>query len=261
MNQPTNKPKGIFDEGAKDNTRRDPLPKDTFKDPFAKQADDITKRAQQQGPKLDDILNGDKVLENTASAVNSGGDVKNVQADLDEMGKIDPKDLDLAEQMIFKGYAEDDVEMVNFPNHKFTICSTSAEEIAIVEEIIFDVLKGSERDDGSVNLPQAKVTGLRNGLFVAISYRGMDENELSNDSKCHLNTIKTAVIRANDLENSGSIDEADKLKESLKKRLLQRTALVNRMATPVIDFLSESKYLFDTKMNRILSSKEIIPKS
>jgi len=265
QSQQQRQPRGVFDKKTEpdikeNNINSEDSKKENFKDPFDQQSEEISKRSQKSKPELKNLIE-DQALVNTANAVNNAGSGKNVQADLDEMDKFSENDIKLAEQMIFNGYAEYDEEIPNFPNHKFTICSTSAEEIAIVEEIIFDMIKKAERDDGTVNLPQSKVTGLRNGLFVAISYRGMDKNEIATDTSCQLNTIKRAVIRVAELENMGNLEDSEKLKTSLKKRLLQRASIVNRMATPLIDFLSDSKYKFDSKMLGILRHKDIIPKS
>jgi len=255
-------PSGLFDQKPnREGEVPDVTKKEEFKDPFVVNADAIAERSKNKLPSLEELTSGDSTLERTASAVNNGGPGKNVQADLDEMDKFSKEDLELAEQMIFRGFAEFDAVMPKFPKYKFTICSTSAEEIAIVEEIVFDTLKSAEDDSGNVNLPQSKITGLRNGLFMAISYRGMNREEIAEDTSCQLNVIKKAVIRVTELENSGKLEESEKLKKSLKKRLLQRATIINRMATPVIDFLSESKFEFDSKMLRILSSKEIVPKS
>lgn len=257
----TNKPEGIFDSVPKRREDNNPnTKKEEFKDPFKENQEQIASRVEKAKPSLDDLIK-DNTLEKTANAVNNAGPGKNVQADLDDMERFSEEDIRLAEQMIFRGYAEFDAKMPRFENHKFTICSTSAEEISIVDEIVFDHVKRAENDDGIVNLPQNNVQGLKNSLFIAISYRGMDQKELIEDSSCHLNTIKRAIIKVSDLESAGDIDGSSKLKESLKKKLLQRSVRVRRLATPMIDFLSDKKYEFDTKMLSIMNSPGILPKS
>jgi len=267
MSQPTqSQAKGIFDQNTKPNvstnSREGEVPsqpkKESFKDPFSEQADSVAERSKRQVPSLESLLD-DQTLERTAEAVNTSGDVKNVQADLDEMSKFSNEDLELAEQMIFKGYAEFDAIMPKFPKYKFTICSTSAEEIAIVDEIVFDTIKKSEDSDGTVNLPQNNVQGLKNALFLAISYRGMNKEELMVDSTCYLNTIKKAIIRVSEMENAGDLENAVKLKDSLKNKLLKRATSIKRLATPMIDFLADKKYEFDSKMLGIISSPGILP--
>lgn len=262
MNQPQEKqePRGMFDKKPEENVAAAPSGKEEFKDPFREQSDEVSERSVRQKPKLDDLA-VDQTLERTAAAVNNAGPGKNVQADLDDMEKFTEEDINLAEQMIFRGYAEFDASMPRFKKNKFTICSTSAEEIAIIDEIVFDYVKKSENEDGTVNLPQNNVQGLKNALFIAISYRGMNKEEIIDDSSCHLNNIKKAVIRVTELENEGDLEASEKLKGSLKKKLLKRSSRVRRLATPIIDFLSDKKYEFDSKMLAIMSSQGLLPKS
>ncbi len=263
MDQDT-KPRGVFDKKEEKPAEvAAAIPsskKDDYKDPFREQQAQVTERIEEQRPKVDDIIR-DSTLENTAAAVNNAGPGKNVQSDLDDMARFSDEDINLAEQMIFRGYAEFDAKMTRFPDRGFTICSTSAEEIAIIDEVVFDYVKGSESDDGVVNLPQNNVQGLKNALFIAISYRGSDHKELIEDSSCHLNIIKKGIIRISELEGEGKLKEAQELKDSLKKKLLRRATRVRRLATPLIDFLSEKKYEFDSKMLAIMSEPGILPKS
>ncbi len=266
MNQQQGKPqsKGIYDKDKDinpENLAINSSEKKDFKDPFIQQQSEINERSKRSVPSIEELA-GDSTLNNTANAVNNAGPGRNVQADLDEMEKFSKEDIELAEQMIFKGFAEFDTEIDRFKGYKFTIGSTTAEEIAIIDEIVFDFVKRSEGSDGVVNLPQNNVQSFRNSLFIAISYRGMNQEELAKDnSSCHLNTIKKAVIRVSDLEDGGQLKEAETLKASLKKRLTQRATMVSRLATPIIDFLSEKKYEFDAKMLSIMTTPGILPKS
>jgi pyridoxal biosynthesis lyase PdxS len=84
---------------------------------------------------------------------------------------------------------------------------------------------------------------------------------MGSDTIAHLNTIKKAIIKVSELENSGEMVKAKELKESLKKALIKRATAIQRLPTPMIDFLSGEKYGFDSKMFSIMSSKKILPKS
>lgn len=274
-----NKSKGIFDQepnkGSHQEPRKGPLrepsieelqpgvetTKKQFKDPFSQHAEQISERSSKK-PNLDQIIGkSDSTLDKTAAAVNSSGPGSNVQADLDEMDNFSEEDIGLAEKMIFKGYAEFDSSMKIFPDNKFTICSTSAEEISLIEEIIFDYIKSEENEDGIVDIPQSNVQALKSALFVAISYRGMNQQELMDDTSCYLNAIKKSIIRITELHDSGKLDEAVKLKKITKECLLKRASKVKRLATPLIDFLSDAKHRFDSKMLAIMNSKGLVPKS
>jgi hypothetical protein len=165
-------------------------------------------------------------------------------------------------QLIFKGYAETNIEMSNFPGKKFTICSTNAEELSIIDDMAFDLAKSVKtNDDGTIDIPDNHIKTLRNALFVALSYRGCDGHELMTDPICHLNTLKKAILKMNDCFNDGDLENGKQLKESIKSALKKRATAVKRLSTTMIDFLSGEKYKFDNKMYTIMNKKKIIPKS
>jgi hypothetical protein len=235
-------------------------PKETFKPVERQHADkmaELAKRGAAAPLKSKDEL----LAESAAAALSGSGPGKSIEAELDEMDRFNEEDIKLAEQLIFKGFAEFDIEMPKLPNTKLTICSTSAEEVAIADEIIYDMVKKGEDEKGKVNLPANNVQAMRNALFVSFCYRGVNKKELTADTRCHLNSIKTAVIRVSDLENAGDLDGATSLKKSLKKAIIERATAVKRLPTPLIDFITEKKYEFDTKMTAIMNAKNTIPKS
>jgi hypothetical protein len=174
---------------------------------------------------------------------------------------VDSDDLKIAEKILFDGYAETDVSIANFPDNKFTICSTSAEEIDLIQEIIFDICKEHETNDDRIDMPQTNIRAMNNALFIAISYRGMNKKELCENPIEYLNTIKKAIIKVDSFINEGNIKAAKELKDSLKKSLRNRVSKVRRLPTPVIDFISNEKNKFDKKISKIFSMKNIIPKS
>lgn len=184
-----------------------------------------------------------------------------VQSDLDDLEKVSPEDLKLAEELIFKGYAEFDVDIPNLPGNSFTICSTSASEFNLIDEVLFDKVKDNEDKDGNVDMPQNKLQALRTALTIALSYRGRNKDELCKDSINHLNTIKRAIIKVNEYELSGDLKNMKELKDGLKQALLVRAIEVMKLPTPMIDFLSTEKFDFDTRMHRIMTEKQVLPKS
>lgn len=176
--------------------------------------------------------------------------------------KITAEEMSLAEQLIFKGYAEMDVELGAFPGKKMTICSTNADELGLIDDVVFEMVKNAKSNkDGTVDLPENHVTAMRNAVFVAISYRGIDGKELSPDVKYALNTIKKAVYKLNDLYGEGDLKAAEALKVSLRQAVLKRAMLVKRLPTTMIDFISRKKLWFDSKMSKIMEMKTIVPKS
>lgn len=265
---PERKPRGVFDgppkpkesqnpsESPKENssekkqTPSEPL-KEDFQDVFQEQ-----KTKGQQTALSPKHRSQDQYTAEQADRINRSlmGD------DLDDI-EIEEEDIKLAEKLIFDGYTEIDVKMDRFPDRSFTICSTNAEEISFIDEVIFDMVKGKETADGLIDLPQNHINTMRNALFVALGYRGKDKTELCENRIQHLNTIKKAIMRIGDLEMDGKLEEAIKLKDSLKSALKARAIKVKRLPTPVIDFLSAEKYKFDRKMYKIMTTKGVVPKS
>jgi len=235
-------------------------PKKDFLDPFQLQQQEIKKRSIK--PRVDPLKKSleEETAEKTNAAINSPN--RNISSELEEMDKITPEDLKLAEQMMFKGYTEFDITIPQLPNIKLTICSTSAEEMNMLEEIVFDMMrKAEDLGDGTINLPNNHVQSMRNALFIALSYRGMNKEELMKDTSYQLNTIKKGIIRITELQDLGEVKKADEFKESLKKKLIKRASTIKRLATPLLEFISSEKYKFDEKMLRIMSTKNILPKS
>lgn len=227
--------------------------KEDFKDPFAEQAAEIKSRAENAKPSTDTYA------EKTAAQINKS--FNNKDSDLDDI-EITEDDLKLAEKMIFDGYAETEVTIPNFPDKKFVICSTNAEEIGLIDEAIFEIIKKFETDDGMVDLPQNKVQTLRNSMFLALGYKGINGYDLcDNDRSRHLSVIKKAIIRRGDFETQGEKDKADNISKALKEALLIRARRIQQMPTPLIDFLSNEKYMFDKKMFKIMTTKGVVPKS
>lgn len=176
--------------------------------------------------------------------------------------KISAEDMKLAEQLIFNGYAEAQISMKNFPDRKFTICSTNAEEIGLIDEVVFEKIRSvKQNEDGSVEMPENAIRSLRNALFLSVSYRGIDGKDFTNDPLCHMSTIKRAITKMGELYNVGEITKAEELKKNIKTAMNKRAMFVKRLPTPLIDFITNEKYNFDVKMLRVMNEKNIIPLS
>lgn len=230
--------------------------KPNFPDPFVLQSEMKEKT-------LTATRAAERKIDQSMSAATQAQDALNKSGFTElEEDAITAEDMKLAEQLIFRGYAETNIEMPNFPGRKFTICSTNAEEIAMIDDMAFDMVNDAKKnEDGTVDIPENHVRALRNALFVALSYRGCEGKELMSDPTYHLNTLKKAILTMNDYLNSGDLDSAQKLKASIKKALKMRGTAVKRLPTTLIDFLSSEKYKFDNKMSTIMSQKKILPKS
>ena len=256
---------GIFDKRPSpdvipNNMKENQAPvKEDFKDPFKLQQEEISARSSKPRSLPDPSeLAAQNV--NKAMSGNNGG--LNIEQELEDMDKISEADLELAQKMVFDGYVDFDVEIKNLKDCKATICSTNAEEMSIIDEVLFDMVEAAEhRDDDTVKLPQNHINSMRNALFLALSYKGMNKKELSPVSSYYLNTIKRAIIKVSELEDSGDLKGSAELKTALKTSLKKRATLIKRLPTSFIDFLSNEKFEFDNKMLKIMSSKGVLPKS
>jgi len=255
-------PTGPIMETVKQSQQNAPKPKETFKDPLQMQAEAIGQR--KTPPRLDPAKQGGFNEEQAIEKANAALSGKHLEADLkdfDEMEKISDEDLELAEQTIFKGYAEMTLKMPNMPAHNFTICTTSAEDISVIDEIIYDMVKAKENKEGDVDLPAQHVQTMRAALGLALCFKGADGKDFCDEPVNQLMTIKRAVIRVKDLDYEGKMDESKGLMDSLKKSVKYRATRLRRYPTPLIDYLSQKKFDFDTRMYTIMMSNKIIPKS
>lgn len=266
--QQTGKDAGEFGTGGMSQMRTEtppeqaPQPKKDFKDPFQMQGDMVAGKKKSAEAMVNAAVNSetDSMIEKANSAISSFGGSDDF-GDFEKLNEISDEDIELAEQVIFKGYAEKEVTIPNLPGHKFTICTTSAEDMSVIDEIIFDMVHEHEDKDGQIDLPAQHVQTMRSALILAMGFVGMDGEEYCDEPVHKINAIKRGVIKVKDYEYEGDLEKAKALNGSLKKSLKHRAVRVRRLPTPVIDFLSNAKFEFDTTMYQIMTSKQLIPKS
>ncbi|HUU40510.1 MAG TPA: hypothetical protein VMW42_06205 [Desulfatiglandales bacterium] len=240
-----------------------PQSKQDFKGPFSEQADITAKRRAGASDILKQTAESksQQMVEKANEAIANQSSAKADLAAYDELEKITPEDLALAEQLIFKGYAEKDVTIPNLPNNKFTICSTSAEEMSIIDEVLYDMIKEKEDAKGDVDLPAQYVNTMRQALFLAFGFRGVNGKDVCDLPIEHLNTLKKAAVKVKDLEYTGDMESAKSLMKSLKKALIHRAVQIRKFPTPVIDYVANKKTEFDGTMYIIMMADRLIPKS
>jgi len=230
-------PKGVFDD----------MQKKDFKDPFK---ENIERIAQIQKK------NADQMVEEAMSKTIPFSPPSEAEKP-PEIPNISKEDLDLAERMVFNNYAETEVASPNLDKFRFTITTMSAEEINLIDELVYEYVK--ENDD---KISNQMVNTFRSLCSVALSYRGMNKKELcEEDGTAQLNTLKTAVMRSNELLSFGKIDEAGKLRDEIKKKLKYRIMKIRRLSPAIIDFILDEKFKFDQRIHNILNVKGVIPKS
>jgi predicted transcriptional regulator len=191
----------------------------------------------------------------------SGSSSKENEDAIQELSKVTEEDLKMAEAMIFNGYAEMVIPVPNFINHNIKVCTTSPEDMDIVDEMIFDLIKQNEnKDDNTVNLSDSNVKSARNVYTLALSYIGMDNKDIHTDKTCQLNIIKKAIESLYNYEVDGDIKGMTKMKDEIKKAIRKRSYMIKKLPTPMIDFISNTKYEFDRRMFDIMNMKNIASK-
>lgn len=222
-----------------------------------KTADAMSKSATKKTGAEQDIDN--------VNAIMSGGATEQTknEKEIASLDTITKEDLEKAEELIFKGYSEFDVPMPKFSNIVITVCSTSADEIDLINEMLFDMVNDNKSEDtGEIEISEANLTTWKTMYQLALAYKGKNREELYiDDSSCCLTTIKRAMVMLAEYEAAGKKEEFDSLKKSVKDVIIKRAIRIRRMPTPFIDFISEAKQKFDKKMFAIMKTDNIIPKS
>lgn len=255
----------IFDEMADKHLEKsdNPQPKEDpkkpdFKGVFKQHSDAQSDRMTGKNKK-----SPGEVLEEAAKGFNNsqlGTNQSNVDKELAESEKFSKEDLELAEQLIFKSYAELEVSLPQFPKQKFTICTINSEEMAMIDEVILKRIKDTD-NDGEHTISDNALQMLRSNAFTAMSYRGLNKKELCSDPLCQLNSIKQGVIAYNSLLTEGKIKEAKETRDELIKNIRVRIREVSRLSVQVLDFLMNERVEFDKKMSRLMNTEGLIPKS
>jgi len=237
--------------------------KENFEDPFSAHTKDMARRrsAVDHLAKSSIDTKSQEMIDKANAALSNQTGLKEDMKEFEEQMKISDEDVSLAEQVIFKGYAETDVTIPNLPGHKFTLCTTSAEDMSVIDEIIYDMIRGKENDKGDVDLPAQHVQTMKSALFLAMGFKGIGGKDFCDEPIHQIMTIKRAVVKLKELEYAGEMSKVKDLSDSLKKSVKYRAIRIRRYPTPVIDFLSQKKFEFDNKMYTIMISEKLLPKS
>lgn len=192
-----------------------------------------------------------------------GGDSeqKKLEEEFDNLEKVTAEDLKLAEEIMFKGNTEKIFENPHFKDTKFTICTMNADEVSIVEEMLYDMAKANEDENGIVDIPEIKIRNMRNIYNLALSYKGKNGQDFMADAVYKLDIIKRAISKVSEYEFEGNIKDLKELKDSVKKSIIKRSIEIRKLPTPVIDMLTNWKYSFEQMMFTIMNAKGVLPKS
>jgi hypothetical protein len=227
--------------------------KQDFKDPaqMAAEQEQAQALAQKQKPK-------DKDQENI-DAVNSAitGDADKNDAELKAMEAYTAEDMKLAEEMLFRGYAERDYKVL--PNATITVVSMSSAEVELVNEIVYEFANkpGKKEDQG---LSAKVVEGQQQMLLIALGFKGINGADISPAAGRHLSFIKAGFKRMGDAEVDGDIKKFNEVRAELKKVIWTRAAELKRVPVSFIDVIAKKRYEFERLMYDITSREDLIPK-
>lgn len=260
---------GIFDnkikpESNKPQTATDLPPRQDFKSPLQAAAE-ATSRAKTASKLALDSKERKSELEQMEAIdqINGAGSnsAKANEKDIEELDKISEEDLSLAEALIFRGYAEKTVKFPQFKDHTITVTTTSPLEFDIIDELKFDLVKANEdKTTGIVNLSDAIVNSAENMYKLALGYVGMDNQDFCQDKSASLSIIKRAINTLDQIELSGDIEKLKKFKIEIKDAIRKRANVLKKVPTPMIDFISKTKYQFDDVMFKIMETPNIVSK-
>jgi hypothetical protein len=258
QSQPTNTKPNIVDTRSPGISSGQSTP-ETKKVNFETPEETLAQKTNGKAPRSQDRSEGSS---DTADRFNRAfGGTGSIDDEINDLDSVTPEDLEIVSQVLFKGYAEKNYEFNNMPNTKATICTTSAEDMSIIDDILFDIVKRYEDKDGNVDTPQSYISTMRTAVWLALSYKGLNGEDICNSQMQRLDLIKAAIKRLSILRTTGDMAKASELLKDVKKAVLERTVYIRQLPTPVIDFLSGKKINFDTLVLKVMNTKDILSKS
>lgn len=198
----------------------------------------------------------------------AAGTGKDVSAELEEEERFSDEDISMAEQVLFQGWAVANMPMLG-GKHKATITTSVPIEFELVEEaldkFVVDQRKAWETANPGkpfAGLPGTVVSSKNKLLTLASYFKGFNDQDLCKDMNLRLETIKAGIERLRQSASSGDLVEVQKIKPVLIEMLWRRAEYISGMVnTVVIDNIVAQKNNFEIKMDAIMSSKAIYPKS
>lgn len=212
-----------------------------------KKAQEATKPTEDAVSKLNDALSG-KNSENAK-----------IEKELEDFNKFSEEDIALAEELLFNGFAKKDFKLSE--KYSATIYTSSASDISIVNELMFEFTKKYEKPDGRVDISQKALDHMQQLYLLAISFKGYNDKEFSTEKIRSLDLIKNAMKKLSEFEISGELDNYAKLMEEIKKAVRSRAAEIKKLPASVIDSISFKRYELERTMYDIVTRGDILPKS
>jgi hypothetical protein len=178
-----------------------------------------------------------------------------------KVAKITEEEEDLAEQMFFQGYAEKDYKIKMFKDKTLTVCTITPHEMSIVNNLIYDTIVKHTDEDGNMGIPQVEVSSLKNHYILALSFVGFNGEDIcSKDVTSTSKIIKLAVKKLGEFIASGDIEKVESLRDDIYAKIKIRVNAIKSLPTHVIDYISDTRYEFESRMYEIMEDEAIIPK-
>ena len=184
---------------------------------------------------------------------------KKVEEELQDMEKFSEADIELAEQLLFNGFAQKDIEIGK--STKASFYTTNAAETELINELVFEFTKKHESQDGRIDAPQRAVDLLHQMYLLAISFRGFNGKDVSEARTRSLDLIKNACKTLNELELAGDLEKFGKLREEVKGAIkLRASEMKSKLAVATVDALSDKRFKFERTMFNIINKGDVFPK-
>lgn len=235
-------------------------PKQNFMDVFqedaiakSRQAEKVKEAALKDRPKEEEISK----LQNALSGANEKH--KEVEKELEELDRYSEEDLKLAEELLFQGYAKKNYKIT--PTMSATFYTINANEVSVINEMMFEFTKTYELKDGRIDLSQKSIDQVHGLYMLSVAFKGYNDKDISESKGRSLDLIKAGLKHLSTLEMDGKIDEYKKLMEEIKDAIKKRSAEIKRGSASVLDVLSMKRFEFERLMYDILNKGEVLPKS
>lgn len=206
-------------------------------------------------------------IDRAAAALGGGSedDVDKVKEELKQLELYSKEDMDLAEQLLFRGYAEKNYKVL--ANTTICVTSMSAAEVELVNEMVYEFANAKPEHDPKNPLAEqpglsAKVVeGNQNLLTIALSFKGVNGTDISPNAGRTLSFIKNGIRSMNNAEVDGDMKKFKEMRDELKKVIWARARELKRVPVPVIDVAGKRRYEFEKMMYDITSREDLLPKS
>lgn len=185
--------------------------------------------------------------------------------ELEEFRQVTEKDIEIAQQLIFRGYAEKIIEH-SMLGIKIKITTLSSEELSLIDNITLQMLKQYKDLGQEESLTDFEVYNYKSALNISLSYVGVskiNDEIMDFDKEYSLEKIKHSIKVLSDFEVENGIgkeyfEKKEDVKNSIKKRCL---TFKNAVHSHLKNFIIVERSNFDSDIDAIMSKKAIIPKS